>query len=512
MVDDSKKSLAPCISVLGTGSDVGKSIVVTALCRIFRNQGVDVAPFKAQNMSNNSYVSPEGGEVGRAQAVQAEAACVELHTDMNPVLLKPSRDTEAQVVLHGKPLGKSTAQEYFSNTNDLREEAEGSLHRLREQHELIVIEGAGSCAELNLRNQDFVNFHMAYVSKAAVILVADIDRGGVFAQIIGTLEILSPEDRALVKGIIINRFRGDARLFDDGIRLIEERTHLPVLGLIPYFYDIEIDSEDGLPLDILIDPKEEMLSVKINIAVIRLPHISNFTDFSPLCREPQVVLHYLAKPKSLDGYDAVFLPGTKNTRGDLHWLNDTGWADKLLAYEKDGGHIGGICGGYQLLGNSIDDPHGVEGEPGSNAGLGLLSIETTLQKTKSVHRSEGIVLNGQYPVSGYEIHMGESQVSTGCAPFMQLHTRDSQSIHSQDGVLSANGQVWGTYLHGLFDSSPYRHAFLQNLRPELVFEECADEDFRDAQYNLLADHFKSHLDMDQLSAILDSNLKVVSCD
>ena len=502
MSEQSTKPLAQCLSILGTGSDVGKSIVVTALCRMFRNQGIDVAPFKAQNMSNNSYVTPEGGEIGRAQAVQAEAAKVELHTDMNPVLLKPSRDTEAQVVLHGKPVGNRDARDYFRDTTALRQEAEKSLLRLRQSHELTIMEGAGSCAELNLRKKDFVNFDMAHASDADVILVADIDRGGVFAQVIGTLDILNPQDRARVKGIIINRFRGDASLFDDGIRLIEERTQLPVLGLIPYFYAIEIDSEDGLPLDIIIDPKESLIKEKINIAVIRLPHISNFTDFAPLCRESQVALHYLSKPRALSDYDAVLLPGTKNTRGDLQWLNEIGWADELSTYANSGGHLGGICGGYQILGETINDPHGVEGEAGSSNGLKVLPITSTLNKTKSVHRSEGISCNGGEAISGYEIHMGESQATGEIESLLTIHSRDGVSTKVMDGARSPDGKIWGTYLHGIFDSPAFRHSYLQQLRPATTFESAQDDAFRDQQYDLLAKHFSAHLKNDILDGMI----------
>lgn len=502
MSDPTKKPLTPCLAILGTGSDVGKSIVVTALCRLFRNQGINVAPFKAQNMSNNSYVTPEGGEIGRAQAVQAEAAGVEVHTDMNPVLLKPSRDTQAQVVLHGKPVGNYGAREYFSDTTSLRDEAEESLERLRAQYELIVMEGAGSCAELNLRDNDFVNFHMAHVSDADVILVADIDRGGVFAQIIGTLDILPPDDRARVKGILINRFRGDASLFDDGIRLIEERTQLPVLGLIPHFYDIDIDSEDGLPLDVIIDPKETLSCSTINIAVIRLPHISNFTDFAPLCRDAQVSLHYLAKPRSLESYDLVLLPGTKNTRGDLEWLRETGWVDTLDQYTVSGGQLGGICGGYQMLGETITDPHAVEGPKGESTGLGLLPITTTLHKTKSVHRSEGFTYFDKQAVSGYEIHMGESRPLGEVKPFLRLHTRDGETIDTVDGARSDDGEIWGCYLHGLFDSSAFRYSFLQALRPDIDLKSTEADDYRDRQYDLLAEHFNKHLNMDLLHSIL----------
>lgn len=308
---------ARCVAVLGTGSDTGKSITVAAFCRIFSDLGIRVAPFKAQNMSNNSHVTPEAGEMGRAQIVQAEAARIVPHVDMNPVLLKPSTDTGAQVVLQGKPIANREAKEYFADTDYLFGKALESLQRLRAANALIIMEGAGSCAEVNLRPKDFVNFRMAHAADAPVILVADIDRGGVFAQIIGTLELIPEEDRQRVAGIIINRFRGDPDLFKTGLEFIEDRTGLPVLGLIPHFRHIQIDSEDGVPLDAVIDPPAGPEPGKINIGVIRLPHISNFTDFNPFDRDAVVNLHYLARPRSLEGYDAIFLPGTKNGRFDM---------------------------------------------------------------------------------------------------------------------------------------------------------------------------------------------------
>ncbi|MEJ2111131.1 MAG: cobyric acid synthase, partial [Acidobacteriota bacterium] len=331
---------ARCLSILGTGSDVGKSVVVAALCRIFANRGIRVAPYKAQNMSNNSYVTLSGGEVGRAQVVQAEAARVPVHVDMNPVLLKPSSDTGSQVVVHGKPMGNAEASAYFSNTDFLFGKARESLQRLRSEYEFIVMEGAGSCAEVNLRSRDFVNFRMAHAAEAPVILVADIDRGGVFAQIIGSLDVIPPEDRSRVHGFIINRFRGDPELFRDGIEYIEKRTGIPVLGLIHFYRHIEIDSEDGMPLDVVIDPPVAPQPDRINIAVVRLPHISNFTDFAPLARVPGVSLHYLSKPRQLAGYEVLFLPGSKNVRADLEWMRKVGWDEALRQYHEQGGRLG----------------------------------------------------------------------------------------------------------------------------------------------------------------------------
>ena len=486
---------AKCISVLGTGSDVGKSIVATALCRIFQEEGFSVAPFKAQNMSNNSAVTRTGGEMGRAQAVQAQACRVEPHVDMNPVLLKPNSDTGSQVVVQGKVMGDKEAGAYFQSTDYLFEYAKESLERLRRQYSLIVMEGAGSCGEVNLAGRDFVNFKMAQYAGAPVILVADIDRGGVFAQVIGTLAVIAEEDRNRVQGVIVNRFRGDRKLFDDGIQYLEERTGIPVLGLIPHYNNIQIDSEDGLRLDAIVDSCVAVDPQKINIAVIRLPHISNFTDFSPLEQDPGINLHYLQQSRSLEGYQLVLLPGSKNVRGDMAWLNRSGWRDILLQYAKKGGEIGGICGGFQMLGRLIADPTGVEGPPGEIAGLGLLEAETTLEPVKILSQSSGKWLANGERVEGYEIHMGTTILSKRLRPAIRL-----ENASRTDGAVDARRKVWGTYLHGLFDREGFRTTLLktidENYRPPVGGEPSSlIAKFREEQYRKLAAHFRAHLDM-----------------
>jgi adenosylcobyric acid synthase len=498
---------AQCVAVFGTGSDVGKSIVVAALCRIFSDLGIHVAPFKAQNMSNNSFVTSEGGEMGRAQIVQAEAARVVPHVDMNPVLLKPSSDTDSQVVLHGHPLGNREAKEYFGDTNYFYEKALSSLRRLRESYSLIIMEGAGSCAEINLRSRDFVNFRIAHAADVPVILVADIDRGGVFAQIIGTLNVIPEEDRKRVKGIIINRFRGDADLFKTGIEMIEDKTGIPVLGLIPYFHHIQIDSEDGLPLDFILDPPYGPEPGKINIGVIRLPHISNFTDFNPFERDPSVNLHYLARPRSLYGYDAIFLPGTKNGRFDMDWLRDTGWTDYLSEYVGTGGQLVGICGGYQMLGKHIRDPYGIEGTPGETPCLGFLDVETTLHRDKILSRSTGIWQESGENIEGYEIHMGLTECGPELLPVIRVISQNGNPADSFDGAARPDGKVWGTYFHGLFDVPGFRHSFLKTISATYKPSENDNDTshtsaFKDRQYDMLAEHFRSHLDMDTLFSIV----------
>ncbi len=503
----SRRESAParCLAVFGTASDVGKSVVATALCRIMSDAGVRVAPYKAQNMSNNSYVTAGGGEMGRAQIVQAEAARVEPHVDMNPVLLKPAGDTVSQVVLMGKPIGNRAAADYFRDTSSLRAEARASLERLRRDYELVIMEGAGSCAEVNLRERDIVNFPAARDGDAPVLLVADIDRGGVFAQVVGTLEVLPPEDRALVKGIVINRFRGDASLFGDGIEYIEKRTGLPVVGLVPWFRHLEIDCEDGVALEELLDPTTTPDPAKLRCAVVRLPHISNFTDFAPLGRESTVDLHYLSAPRALDGYDLVLLPGTKNARADADWLARTGWARILAQYVAMGGRVGGVCGGYQVLGKVIRDPHGIEGPPGETQCLGLLDAETELLPEKILRRvgGEWLWLGGE--VEGYEIHMGVTEPGPGVMPTARLTDLGGESSSFDDGARSDDGRVWGTYLHGLFDAPGFRRAFMRDVRPDLA-PEAGDTDaaaFRDRQYDALADHFREHLDIETLCAIAD---------
>ena len=495
-------SEARCVALLGTGSDVGKSIVTTAICRIFKNRGYEVAPYKAQNMSNNSYVTLAGGEMGRAQVVQAEACGKEPHVDMNPVLLKPNTDTGSQVVLQGKAIGNAQAADYFKETSHLFVKAKESLTRLREQNDLIVIEGAGSCAEVNLRPRDFVNFETAHAAEAPVILVADIDRGGVFAQIVGSLEVMPERDRQRVAGFIINKFRGDPSLFTDGIRYLEERTGLPVLGLIPYYRHIEIDPEDGMPLETVIDPAGRPLPGKINLAAIRWPHISNFTDFNPLIRNPAVSFHYLSKPRSLEGYDALLLPGTKNVRFDLQWLRDNGWETPIREFAQAGGRILGICGGYQMLGKQIHDPHGVEGDPGSSEGLGLLDVETTLEQRKVLSRSRGKLEDGT-AIEGYEIHVGQSARGSGSAPMIDLDSRNGVAVDGADGAISTDGLTAGCYFHGLFDFPHYRNAFLSGLQPDYVCEDAeVAARFKQGQYDLLAKHFEQYLDLERLEQIV----------
>ncbi|MDD5309553.1 MAG: cobyric acid synthase [Deltaproteobacteria bacterium] len=502
------KGPARCVAVLGTASDVGKSTVVTALCRVLSDLGVRVTPFKAQNMSNNSFVTLEGGEIGRAQAAQAEAARLEPHVDMNPVLLKPGSDTNAQVVLLGKPVGETSARAYGEAAPRLAGEALSSLERLRLAYDCVVVEGAGSCAEVNLAEHDFVNFRVARAADAPVILVADIDRGGVFAQIVGTLEVLKQEDRDRIKGFIINRFRGDPSLFDKGIAFLERRTGRPVLGLLPYLHDLGIDAEDAVELEPRTDRADALGSDdKVRIAVLRFPHISNFTDFSPLEAEPAVRLDYLSRPRSLHGYDLVLLPGTKNVRGDLEWLQAAGWAPRIREHVAAGKTLGGVCGGYQMLGKSIHDPLGVEGPAGFTDGLGLLDVRTEIGPEKILTRVQGVWLDGGERVTGYEIHQGRTERSAEDRAFVHVVTRNGAPADDFDGARSNDGRVWGTYLHGLFDEDGFRRRFLCRLRPDLA--DLLDREGgtsarerRERGYQKLAEVFRASVDMDALLAII----------
>ncbi len=489
------------LAVFGTASDVGKSIVAAALCRIFSNAGIDVAPFKAQNMSNNSGVTPDGLEIGRAQIVQAEAARVVPTADMNPVLLKPNTDTGSQVVLQGEVAANRSAKEYFGNTSVWAKRAFESLERLINCHEMLVIEGAGSCAEMNLYDRDFVNFRTAKEADAQVVLVADIDRGGVFAQVAGTLSVIPPEDRAMVKGIVVNRFRGDATLFEDGVRIIEKLVGVPVLGVIPYFRGIAIDAEDAVPLQAVVDPVAPPDHSKISIAVIYFPHISNFTDFAVLESDDAVEVHYLHHPKDLKKYNAVILPGSKNVRGDLDWMFAKRWDEKLKEFRRNKGTILGICGGYQMLGEVIDDPYGLEGAAGRSSALGLLPVETVLRQKKQLFNSKGCLLNEAVKVDGYEIHMGESRLVGKAKPLLQVSSRNNVPAAGKDGAVSTDGKVMGTYFHGIFDGKGFREWYLRLLDPRFTGNITVRD--KDHEYDRLADHFEEHLDMEMLYRIVN---------
>lgn len=483
------KSLHP-IMFVGTGSDVGKSIVAAAFCRIFRQDGYRPAPFKAQNMALNSYVTPDGLEIGRAQAVQAEAAGIPCHTDMNPILLKPNSDHTSQVVLHGKPIGNKSAYDYwkrnsqFSISNSqLRKEVCDAFDRLALLYNPIVLEGAGSISEINLRDTDLVNIPMGRHAKADIILVGDIDRGGVFASVYGSIMLQTPEDRKLIKGIIINKFRGDMRLFEEGKRMLEELCGIPVLGIIPYYKDIYIDEEDSVSLAGK-NAQLSTLSSQLNIAVVLLRHISNFTDFDVLERDPRVNLFYTNNPKDIKQADIIILPGTKSTLDDLLELRRNGCAQAILQAHRDGRTVIGICGGYQMLGQTIEDPEGIEGRIATLPGLGLLPIHTTMGKEKTT-KQVTFMFEGQ-ECKGYEIHQG---------------------ISDTDEAIMHTGHCIGTYIHGFLDNQPVIEHLLSE-KGKVKSKEFAAADpasFKEEQYNKLADHVRQHVDMERIYQILTSD-------
>jgi adenosylcobyric acid synthase len=486
------KQNTPCIAVMGTGSDVGKSIIVTALCGYFVRQGLKTAPFKAQNMSNNSGVTAEGLEMGRAQIVQAEAAGIAPHVDMNPVLLKPTSDIGSQVVLLGRVSENTTAADYHSKKDALFSTAAGALDRLRQAYDLLVLEGAGSCAEVNLMDNDIVNLRMAAHARAPVILVADIHRGGVFAQIVGTLECLKPEQRDLIKGFIINRFRGDIRLFEDGVNWIERKTGKKVFGVLPWYDHINIEPEDSVVIEKpgRVIPRQ---SGQPSIAVIRLPHVSNFNDFDPLSALSELSVHFLEKVQDLTDFRAVILPGSKNTRFDLEWLHTTGWAEKIKAYVRHAGHVLGICGGYQMMGNCVHDPDGIEGRPGTTQGLDLLPVETELKAPKVTTLTQFCRRDARG--QGYEIHMGQTQRKGG-VPLFQVESRNNAPTSDEDGCISADSNSLGTYIHGLFDNPAITRFWLDHIGlSNIKVSQLEGLEARNREYDLLTEHFEKHIDV-----------------
>jgi len=478
---------------------VGKSVIVTGLCRLFANQGYKVVPYKAQNMSNNSGVTPEGLEMGRAQIVQAEAARIPPHVDMNPILLKPTSEVGAQVVLLGQALENQSASEYHQKKKKLFSTACVALDRLRQDYDLVILEGAGSCAEVNLMDHDLVNFPMAEYAQAPVILVADIHRGGVFAQIVGTLECLSSRERDRVAGFLINRFRGDIQLFGGGGAWIENKTGKPSFGTVPWYDHFHIEAEDSVVIE-RPGPVSVSSTSRASVAVIRTPHISNFTDFDPLVDIDGLELYFIEKPQNLSMLSAVILPGSKNTRFDLQWLKATGWAQKLKDFAQTKGNILGICGGYQMMGQSVHDLHGLEGAPGSSEGLGLLPIETTLQapKTTTLTRFQWQGVEG----AGYEIHMGQTRL-VGGQPLFTVVERNGTGLQDEDGCQIENSGIMGTYVHGLFDAPGVTRLWLDRIGCNSVEVSAAfGPESRDKSYELLAEHLSMYMDIEKIRSLV----------
>jgi adenosylcobyric acid synthase len=475
--------MARSIMIQGTGSNVGKSLVVAGLARAFVRRGLNVAPFKPQNMSNNAAVTPEGGEIGRAQALQARAARRAPHTDMNPVLLKPETDTGAQVIVQGKRRGTRSAGSFMRDKTGLLEAALESFHRLAADADLVLIEGAGSPAETNLRKGDIANMGFACAADVPVVLVGDIHRGGVIAQIVGTQAVLEQQDLDRIVGFAVNRFRGDLSLFDAGRDDIVERTGWPCLGVLPWF-------NDAWRL-----PAEDMMDIASHkggackVVVPQLERMANFDDLDPLSAEPGVSVEIVPPGRALPGdADLILIPGSKSTIGDLNFLRAQGWDIDILAHARRGGHVLGLCGGYQILGKTIDDPEGVDGRPGKVEGLGLLDVHTVMAGQKRVTLTEASLIGADIPVSGYEIHMGRTEGSDCERAWLSIEGRN-------EGAMSRSGRVRGTYLHGLFSSDGFRARFLSDLGHEsdLLYEDGV-EDVLDA----LADHLERYLDLDLL--------------
>jgi adenosylcobyric acid synthase len=478
----------------GTGSDVGKSLIAAGLCRAYTRRGLAVRPFKPQNMSNNAAVTADGGEIGRAQALQARACGVSPSTDMNPVLLKPQSEIGPQVVVQGRVFGAAKARDYQSLKPSLLPRVLESFERLAAECDLVLVEGAGSPAEVNLRAGDIANMGFARAAGVPVVLVADIDRGGVIASLVGTWEMLEADERARLRGYIINKFRGDPSLFEGGLAIITERTGLPSFGIVPWFEPARLlPAEDAVVLDR--ERRRAEGGRRIRVAVPRLPRIANFDDLDPLIAEPDVEVLFVPLGQALPGdADLIVLPGSKATIADLTALRAAGWDIDIAAHIRRGGVVLGLCGGYQMLGTRIRDPYGIEGPPAHAPGLGLLDIETELTPDKTLTEAAGIELSTGAPVHGYEMHVGSTGGSGAVRPMLRLNARE-------DGAVSQDGRVLGCYLHGLFASDEFRRAFLARLRPghasDLAYEAQVDRTL-----DALADHLEAHLD---LNALLDAS-------
>ncbi len=505
---------ARALMVQGTASHVGKSVITAAFCRLFARAGYRVAPFKAQNMSNNSFVTEAGGEMGRAQVFQAQAAGVAPHVDMNPVLLKPSADTRAQVVVLGQAVNMMDVPEYHAYQKIAYRAVKGALARLRANYDLVVIEGAGSPAEINLRGRDIVNMKVAALAEAPVLLVGDIERGGVFASLVGTMALLTPTERRRVRGYLINKFRGDASLLATGLEFLEKRTGRPVLGVLPYLFGLPVDEEDAVSLDA--DPGQPAAggSAEITFGVIHLPHISNATDFTPLVQSPGVAVRYIDAPSGWGEPDVVILPGTKSTVADYEWLHRQGLAACVQQHTARGGWLIGVCGGYQMLGREVRDEAGVESQRGGAAcaplsgvaGLGLLPVETAFEARKQLTQVEAVCrmpgLEGAR-VRGYEIHQGRTTLEPGTAAAFEITRVFNAPAGQLDGAHQGPA-AFGTYLHGLFDHTDFRQAYLNRLREHKGLTPLPPHayDTRPKDFDQLADWLHDYIDVPRLAEIV----------
>ena len=491
------------LMVMGTASDVGKSVVVAGLCRLFSRAGIRVAPFKAQNMSNNAAICNGGGEIGRAQAAQAEACGLEPDADMNPVLLKPESDHRCQVVIAGQARFRMTTNEYSHYREHAWPAIVNSYTRLAQRFELIVIEGAGGAAEINLRDRDIVNWPIAELADAPVLIIADIDKGGALASLVGTITLLSEDERKRVKGLIINKFRGNLALLYGGLKIIEANTGVSILGVLPYAGNLEIPEEDGAGLGISVSTQSGQ---PIKIAVIAFPRIANYTDFQPFLSEPDVALKYVNRPEHSGEADVLFLPGTKSTIADLIWLQKSGWEQRIRDHYAAGGTVAGICGGYQMLGERIGDPEHCESDLSSIAGLRLLPIKTIFAKEKITARVEATHLDSGLTVSGYEIHCGRL-TRCGCNPVFHIRMREGQGTAEDEGAVTEDRRIFGTSIHGLFDSPQFRRHFLNQIRTHKGLAPLAIARAEDARtlrgraYDRFASIISEHLDLNALAKL-----------
>jgi adenosylcobyric acid synthase len=501
--------------VLGTASDAGKSLTVGALCRILQQDGFDVAPFKAQNMALNSFATRDGHEIGRAQAMQAEAARVEPHVDMNPILLKPTSDVGSQVVINGKVFGNFSGVDYYGLKPHLLAAVTAAYQRLAAKHEVIVLEGAGSPVEMNLKDRDVVNMKMAEIADATCLLVTDIDRGGVFASLVGTYALFEPEERSRFCGFLINKFRGDVSLFTPGISYLEERLTQKCLGVIPYLHGHGIDDEDSVSLERrAVRPPIDRHDC-LSVCVVGLPYLSNFTDFTALENVPGVVVYYTRRPDDARTADVLILPGSKNTIPDLLWLKKNGWESLIESHVAAGKPLVGICGGFQMLGREVRDPHRTESDTEYESGLNLLDFTTVLEREKITRQATARLIKSaalasdaaEVLFSGYEIHLGETQLGERIQPLFQLQRLGDEESRD-DGAISADGRVLGTYLHGLFDSGDGLMLLLKHWRKICGKEHLSPDVIdpiaeREQRYDALAEHFRSNLRMDLIYEALD---------
>lgn len=502
--------MAKAIMIQGTMSNAGKSLIAAGLCRIFKQDGYKVAPFKSQNMALNSFITAEGLEMGRAQVMQAEAAGIQPSVVMNPILLKPTNDVGSQVIVNGEVLKTMSARDYFAYKKQLVPEIMKAYHKLDEEYDIIVIEGAGSPAEINLKEEDIVNMGMAKMAKAPVLLVGDIDRGGVFAQLIGTILLLENDEKSMVKGMIVNKFRGDKTILDPGVKMLEEKCQIPVVGVAPYL-QVEVEDEDSLTERFQPSKEVEL----IDIAVIRLPRISNFTDFNPLENIEGVSLRYVKSVQELKNPDMILLPGTKNTMEDLLWMRQNGLEAAILKAAGNNKIIFGICGGYQMLGETLSDPHHVEAG-GNIKGMGLLPMDTVFEKSKTRTRVKGIFthMDGSLKnlegteLEGYEIHMGESSLKGNAKPLTTM----TDQVTGQTKTEGANWEnIYGTYVHGVFDKEEVVQSIIKAIGNQkgIDVSQMAAIDFhsfKESQYDLLAAGLRAHLDMEKIYEILNQGI------